>query len=258
MTFSGLVGARALVTGGTKGVGQATVAALVSAGARVLTTARSRPKGDLNDEFVEADVTTPDGCERVAAAAEERLGGLDILAHVVGGSSSPAGGFTVLDDEAWQRELELNLFPAVRLDRLLVPLLVAQGSGVVVHVSSIQARLPLYESTTAYAAAKAALATYSKALSQEVGPKGVRVLRVSPGWVETEASKALVQRLAAEAETDLDSARKQLMISLGGIPIGRPAKPEEVGKLIAFLASSDAASMHGSEVVIDGGTIPVV
>jgi NAD(P)-dependent dehydrogenase (short-subunit alcohol dehydrogenase family) len=118
--------------------------------------------------------------------------------------------------------------------------------------------LPLYESTTAYAAAKAALATYSKALSQEVGPKGVRVLRVSPGWVETEASKALVRRLAAEAETDLDSARKQLMVSLGGIPIGRPAMPDEAGKLIAFLASSDAASIHGSEVVIDGGTIPVV
>ena len=258
MGFSGLSGARALVTGGTKGVGQATVEALASAGARVLTTARSRPTDDLPFEFVEADVTTLNGCEMVAAAVDERLGGLDILVHVVGGSSSPAGGFAALDDEAWQRELELNLFPAVRLDRLLVPRLVAQVSGVVVHVSSIQARLPLYESTTAYAAAKAALATYSKALSQEVGPKGVRVLRVSPGWVHTEASKALVERLATEAETDLESARKQLMVSLGGIPIGRPAKPEEVGKLIAFLASSDAASIHGSEVVIDGGTIPVV
>lgn len=258
MGFSGLEGARALVTGGTKGVGQATVAALTSAGAQVLTTARSRPTGDLQAEFVEADVTIPAGSERVAAAVDDRLGGLDILVHVVGGSSSPAGGFAVLDDEAWHRELELNLFPAVRLDRLLVPHLVAQGSGVVVHVSSIQARLPLYESTTAYAAAKAALATYSKALSQEVGPKGVRVLRVSPGWVETEASKALVQRLAAEAETDLESARVGLKNSLGGIPIGRPAKPEEVGKLIAFLVSSDGASIHGSHVVIDGGTIPVV
>lgn len=258
MGFSGLEGARALVTGGTKGVGQATVAALMSAGARVLTTARSRPAGDLQFEFVEADVTTLAGSERVATAVDDRLGGLDILVHVVGGSSSPAGGFAVLDDEAWHRELELNLFPAVRLDRLLVPQLVAQGSGVVVHVSSIQARLPLYESTTAYAAAKAALATYSKALSQEVGPKGVRVLRVSPGWVETEASKALVRRLASEAETDLETARGVLMNSLGGIPIGRPAKPEEVGNLIAFLVSSDAASIHGSDVVIDGGTIPVV
>ena len=258
MVFSRLEGARALVTGGTKGVGQATVAALISAGARVLTTARSRLNGDPDVEFVEADVTTADGCEKVAAAVDERLGGLDILVHVVGGSSSPAGGYAVLDDDCWQRELELNLFPAVRLDRLLVPKLVAQGSGVVVHVSSIQARLPLYESTTAYAAAKAALATYSKALSKEVGPKGVRVLRVSPGWVETEASKELVQRLAAEAETDLESARKKLMDSLGGIPIGRPAKPGEVGKLIAFLVSSDAASIHGSDVVIDGGTVPVV
>lgn len=258
MDLAGLNGARALVTGGTKGVGQATVAALAAAGARILTTARTATAIDYGIEFVEADVATADGCNRVAAAVDERLGGLDILVHVVGGSSSPGGGFAALDDETWRRELDLNLFPAVRLDRLLVPRLVAQGSGVVIHVSSIQARMPLYESTTAYAAAKAALSTYSKALSQEVGPKGVRVIRVSPGWIETDASKRLLERLAEQSNTDVDTARTQLMQSLGGIPIGRPSKPEEVGKLIAFLVSSDAASIHGSDIVIDGGTVPAV
>lgn len=258
MGLASLEGARALVTGGTKGVGQATVAALAAAGARILTTARSAPESGGSAAFVEADVATADGCEKVAAAVDEQLGGLDVLVHVVGGSSSPAGGFAALDDATWQRELELNLFPAVRLDRLLVPRLIAQGSGVVIHVSSIQARMPLYESTTAYAAAKAALSTYSKALSQEVGPRGVRVIRVSPGWVETGASTRLLERLAAESKTDVEAARVQLMQSLGGIPIGRPARPQEVGKLIAFLASSDAASIHGSDIVIDGGTIASV
>ena len=258
MDLGGLDGARTLVTGGTKGIGQATVAALAAAGARILATARSAPPAGQGVAFVKADVATAEGCKRVAAAVDEQLGGIDILVHVVGGSSSPGGGFAALDDDAWQRELDLNLFPAVRLDRLLVPRLVAQGSGVVIHVSSIQARMPLPESTTAYAAAKAALSTYSKALSQEVGPKGVRVLRVSPGWVETKASTHLLQRLAAGYNGDVETARQSLMQSLGGIPIGRPARPEEVGKLIAFLASSEAASIHGQDIVIDGGTIPAL
>jgi NAD(P)-dependent dehydrogenase (short-subunit alcohol dehydrogenase family) len=116
--------------------------------------------------------------------------------------------------------------------------------------------MPLYAATTAYAEANAALSTYSMALSQEVGSKGVRVIRVSPGWVETSASTTLVERLAAEAGTDQQSARERLTDSLGGIPIGRPAKPSEVGNLIAFLASDRAGSIHGTEVVIDGGTMP--
>ena len=252
-----LRGRRALVTGGTKGVGEATVAALKAAEARVLTTARTRPDSIVEADFIEADATTADGCEAIAKAATERLGGVDILVHVVGGSSAPAGGFAALDDSDWQREIDLNLFPSVRLDRLLVPGMIAQGSGVVIHVTSIQDRMPLFESTTAYAAAKAALSTYSKALSQEVGGKGVRVVRVSPGWVETEAATALVDRLAMEAGTSHDVARQGLMDSLGGIPLGTPAKPSEVASLIAFLASDHAASIHGTELVIDGGTLPV-
>ena len=253
-----LAGRRALVTGGTKGVGEATVAALRAAGAQVLTTARSRPDSVPDADFIRADVTTAEGCAKVAQLAQARLGGVDILVHVVGGSSAPAGGFAALADSEWQRELDLNLFPAVRLDRLIVPGMIDQGSGVVIHVTSIQDRMPLPQSTTAYAAAKAALSTYSKALSKEVGPKGIRVVRVSPGWVETSAATALVERLAADAGTDEQAARQSLMDSLGGIPIGRPAKPDEVGNLIAFLASGRAASIHGTEIVIDGGTLPVV
>lgn len=131
-----------------------------------------------------------------------------------------------------------------------------QGSGVIIHVTSIQGRLPLSELTIAYAAAKAALSNYSKGLSKEVSPKGVRVVRVSPGWVETEAAVGLVNELARNAGSDYEGARSNLMASLGGIPTGRPAKPMEVADLIAFLVSPQASSITGSEYVIDGGTIP--
>lgn len=249
---------RALVTGGTKGIGEAVAIRLHEAGATVLTTARSPSRNRLDDDlFVAADLATAEGCKEVADAVRSRLGGIDIVVHVVGGSSAPAGGFAVLDDDAWHRALALNLFAAVRLDRALLPSMLDQGSGVIVHVTSIQRQLPLPEATIAYAAAKAALSNYSKALSKEVSPKGIRVVRVSPGWVETEAAIGLVNELAAGMGTDYDGARKALMNSLGGIPIGRPAKPREVADLIAFVASPLAASITGAEYVIDGGTVPV-
>jgi NAD(P)-dependent dehydrogenase (short-subunit alcohol dehydrogenase family) len=186
------------------------------------------------------------------------LGGVDILVNVLGGSSAPGGGFAALDDAQWLKELNLNLMSAVRLDRALLPGMLAQGSGVIVHVSSIQSVMPLPESTTAYAAAKAALSNYSKALSKELAPKGIRVLRVAPGWVETDAAVALVERLAAQAGTDFEGGKRIVMQSLGGIPLGRPARPREVADLIAFLVSPRAGSITGSEHVIDGGTIPTV
>jgi NAD(P)-dependent dehydrogenase (short-subunit alcohol dehydrogenase family) len=250
---------RVLVTGGTKGIGQAVVSRLREGGATVLTTARERPS-DLvdSDSFVATDITTAEGCAAIADAVLKRLGGIDIIVHVVGGSSAPAGGFAVLDDNQWQRALAFNLFPAVRLDRALLPAMLAQGSGVIIHVTSIQSVMPLPEATIAYAAAKAALANYSKSLSKEVSRKGIRVVRVSPGWVETEAAVGLVTELAANKGTDYEGARKALMDSLGGIPIGRPAQPKEVAELIAFLASSRADSITGTEYIIDGGTVPTV
>lgn len=253
-----LTGKRVLITGGTQGVGGATAALFRECGARVLTAARRRPEGFGEELFVAADLTTAAGCSAVAEAVEEQLGGVDVIVHVVGGSSAPGGGFAALDDAAWQRELELNLFPAVRLDRALLPGMLAQGGGVIIHVTSIQRELPLPESTTAYAAAKAALSTYSKSLSKEVAGRGIRVVRVSPGWVETEASVALAERLAQQAGTDYEGGKQIVMQALGGIPLGRPSKPEEVANLIVFLASARAGSITGTEYVIDGGTVPTV
>jgi NAD(P)-dependent dehydrogenase (short-subunit alcohol dehydrogenase family) len=254
-----LNGRRALVTGGTKGVGEAVVTALRDAGAKVLTTARSKPE-QLADPnlFVTADVSTTEGCATVTQAVQERLGGVDIIVHVVGGSSAPAGGYAVLNDGEWDKALGQNLFAAVRLDRALLPAMVEQGSGVIVHITSIQRVLPLPEATIAYAAAKAALGNYSKGLSKEVSPKGVRVVRVSPGWVETDGAVGLVTEIARQNGTDYEGAKKIVMDSLGGIPIGRPTKPKEVADLVAFLVSPRAGSITGAEYVIDGGTVPTV
>ena len=133
-----------------------------------------------------------------------------------------------------------------------------QKSGVIIHISSIQRKLPLFEATLAYAAAKAALTTYSKGLSKEVGPKGVRVNSIAPGWIETSGAKAMLERLSKQSGSDIETARQELLKSLGGIPIGRPGRPEEVAELVAFLVSDRALSINGSEYVIDGGTVPTV
>jgi len=257
--FVSLEGKRALVTAGTRGTGAATAGLFRDLGAEVLTSARERPATiDHDVSFVAADLTSAKGCDILAAAVRDRLGGVDVVVHMLGGSSAPPGGSLALTDADWERELALNLMPAVRLDRALVPDMVARGSGVIIHVTSIQRIMPLPEATTAYAAAKAALSAYSKALSKDISPRGVRVVRVSPGWIETEAAVRLAERLGAESGAGIEEGKRQIMAALGGIPIGRPSSPEEVASLIAFLASDRATSITGSEFVIDGGTVPTV
>ena len=251
-------GKRILVTGGTKGIGEAIVSRLVRGGGTVLATARTIPAGGNREQFIQADVSTRAGTDYVIKTTLDRLGGLDILINSVGGSSAPGGGVLALTDDIWQQEFDLNLFSAVRLDRGFLPDMLKQRSGVIIHVSSIQRALPLHEATLGYAAAKAALTNYSKGLSKEVSPRGIRVNSVAPGFTETEAATRLIERLAAEGKTDTTAARQNLMNSLGGIPLGRPNRPEEVAELIAFLASDRASSITGSEYVIDGGNIPTI
>ena len=252
-------GKRVLVTGGTKGTGKAIAERLAKAGATVITTARTIPADEHETiHFIQADISTREGVDKVINELLKSFGGVDILINNAGGSAAPNGGFGVLTDDDWDTAINTNLFAAVRLDRGLLPAMIARGSGVIIHISSIQRSLPLYDSTLPYAAAKAALTNYSKGLSNEVSQKGVRVLTVSPGFIQTEAAETFIKNMAESAGTNYEAALKRLMDSLGGIPMGRPAMPEEVAELVAFLTSDRAAYLSGTEYVIDGGTIPTV
>src|ERR1700756_4030111 len=250
---------RVLVTGGTKGVGEAIVRRFTLSGAAVATTARSPlPKEQSPSIFVQTDGGTAEGVQKVVGRIQQEWNRLDILVNCLGGSEAPNGGFRALTDEDWQRALNVNLLTAVRLNRAFVPGMIERKSGVVVHISSIQHRLPLYDATLAYAAAKGALSTYNKGLANEVGPKGVRVNMISPGFIETAGAHGMIVQLAHSSRITENVARQEIMNMIGGIPIGRPAVPEEVAELVAFLASDRAASIHGADYIIDGGTMPTV
>jgi NAD(P)-dependent dehydrogenase (short-subunit alcohol dehydrogenase family) len=251
-----LEGKHILVTGGTNGgIGESIVKRLTKAGATVITTARTTPdelKG--SDLFIQADISTPDGTTKIVDYILERFGGVDILVNNVGSSTTPAGGVLKQSDADWQQTFDTNLFAAVRLDRGLLPPMIKQGYGVILHVTSIRRRFP-GEDTMVYSAAKAALGNYSKALATELAPKGIRVNSVAPGFTETKSAERLIERMAEERGCDYNDAVQALMDSLGGIPIGRAARPEEVAELVAFLVSDRASYIVGAEHTIDGGVV---
>ncbi|MEE6269490.1 oxidoreductase [Streptomyces diastatochromogenes] len=244
-----LAGKRALVTGGTRGIGAAVVRQLLAAGAEVLTTARTAPDTvPQGAAFVAADVQTRAGAEALAAAAQETLGGVDVVVHNAGGAR-PHAGASAIPDEEWQAALDLNFLSSVRLDSLLAQGMRERRSGAIVHVSSAAVRTPVGQFLH-YTTAKAALENYSRGLSLELAPFGIRVNTVSPGRTATpggEATREQWARLnAAPGQTNAADAP----------PLGRDGRPDDIADAVLFLVSDRAGWLTGSNLVVDGGEFP--
>ncbi|MFJ2478243.1 SDR family oxidoreductase [Streptomyces sp. NPDC087659] len=251
-----LAGRRALVTGGTRGIGAAVVDRLTQAGAQVAFSARSVPEGKIPGLFVQADIGTRSGVESIARHVQAYLGGVDILVHNVGADGGQHVPLLEQADDIWQLVMDVNVFGPARLDRALVPGMVERGRGAVVHISSLSRSIP-NQNRVPYGSAKAALTHYSKGLANEVAPHGVRVNTVTPGFTESDWGRSFVEGIADSAGLTYEEARRTVMEQIG-IPLGRPAQPAEVAELVAFLVSDRASSITGAEHVIDGGTKPAV
>ncbi|MET8141040.1 SDR family oxidoreductase [Sphaerisporangium sp. NPDC005288] len=259
-----LSGKVAVVTGASKGIGLAVVRVLLEEGARVVAT--SRKSGPELEELagprlahVAADLMDPGAPAQVVAHAVERFGGLDILVNNAGGpppgARLPRFSFEGPTDADWREMFEFNLFAAVRAIRAAIPHLVARGGGAIVTVSSGGARQPAPMNVD-YNAAKAGLNTLTKALSEEYGPRGVRVNTVSPGpvrtaWWTEEGGAADI--IAAQAGTDRDTVMDTVAPQMMKLVTGRLVEPREVADMVALLASPRSASTTGADFAVDGG-----
>lgn len=254
-----LEGKTALVTGGTKGIGKAIADRLSDAGASVIVTARNKPdEMDSRHHFIAADLSGSAGIARVAKEITAQFGAVDILVNNMGANTLPGAGFSTLADEHWDEALQVNLLASVRMDRTLLPNMIEQKNGVIIHISSTSGMLPIWESTMAYSAAKAALNAYSKSLASEVASHGIRVMTVSPGLNKTGAMSTFLTDLANSAGITVEEMTQNLMARVGGIPMGRMADPKETAELVYFLVSPAASYITGGNYVIDGGNFPVV
>lgn len=235
-------GRKALVTGGTRGIGAAIARRLLDAGAAVVVVGRSRTDDiPASATFVAGDVTTNEGVKAIAEQALAALGGLDILVNNAGGSKAFLGGSESIPDEEWQRDLALNLLAAVRMTNATLPALRASNAASIVNISSTAATTP-FPFDVHYGAAKAALDYYSRTLAVELGSTGIRVNVVTPGPISTPNS---------------DELRKQFPISADEwnqyVPLGRIGATEDIAEVVALLASERGKFLTGVNYRVDGG-----
>jgi len=241
-----LAGKIALVTGASKGIGLAITHALKAEGIRVIAASRHPVEGV---DSVQVDLSDPAGADRLAEAAS---GGLDILVNNVGAVTPRTGGFLSVTDEDWIATLTINFLAAVRVTRAVLPYL-ADG-GAIVTVSSVNATLP-DPLVIDYSAAKAALSSFCKSLSKELGPRGIRVNTVSPGPVATDlwlGESGVAETIARSGALDPSAVAKR---AASESVTGRFTEPSEVADLVLLLASLRTGNVTGADFIIDGGLI---
>ena len=253
-----LTGQTAVVTGASRGIGLAVTQALAASGAHVIAGARKssadldRLAADGAVRVLETDLAEPGGPARLIRAAGDRI---DILVNNVGGAPARTGGFLSITDEDWEHTLNLNLMTAVRATRSALPVMTAAGRGSIVSICSVNSVLS-DPAVMDYSAAKAALASFSKALSKEVGPLGIRVNTVSPGpvatdlWLGDQGVAATVGRATNQLPDEIAAGAARSMVT------GRFSRPDEVAVLVLMLASNVTGNVTGADIRIDGGLVP--
>ena len=253
----GLGGKDAVVTGASKGIGLAVARELAAEGAQVVAGARNVESLERIEGVTPfaVDLVDPDGPARLVDQAVEGMGRIDVLVNNVGGVQLRLDGFLSTTDADFEASMQLNFFSAVRATRAAVAVMQAQGEGTIVNVASVNAFFHPDGAVIDYGAAKAALLNFAKALSQELGPKGIRIASVSPGPVTTDlwlGEDGVAASVGRATGVDADSVRRQ---TIAGIPSGRFTSAEEVATLVALLASPRTGNVTGANFVIDGGLI---
>jgi NAD(P)-dependent dehydrogenase (short-subunit alcohol dehydrogenase family) len=255
-----LAGKVAVVTGASKGIGLAVTRALADEGARVIAGARSTEALDGLEgvSAVAVDLAAPDAPARLIANAIEDHGRIDVLVNNVGAIRLRLDGFLAITDEDFEWAMQMNFFIGLRATRAALGPMVEQGGGAIVNVASVNAFYHPDGAVIDYGAAKAAGVNLTKALSQEFGPKGIRINSVSPGPVDTDlwlGEHGVAQTVANASGVDAATARERIVAGMGGIPSGRFTTPDEVATLVVMLASERTANVTGANYVIDGGLI---
>ncbi len=240
-----LLGRRALVTGGTRGIGAAIAQRLLEAGAKVVVTARSRGDAPAGATFIAGDVSTAEGVKALAADALAALGGLDILVNNAGGGKSFPEGVASIPEAEWQATFALNFFAAVRLTNAVLPALRASKAAAIVNISSTAATMP-FPAFADYSAAKAALDMYSRTLAMDLAPRGIRVSVVSPGPVKTPGGDETRKAFSAAVGASGDAFESY-------VPLGRYGAPEDVAEVVALLTSDRGSWLTGGNIRVDGG-----
>lgn len=231
-------GKKVLVTGASKGIGAAIVEEFAAEGAAVAATYCHTPVESETCKYYHLDVSDAEEVAKVVAAAKEELGGIDILVNNAGVTGDCL--LMMMSDANWDRVIQTNLYGCFNMTRAVLPVMLEQRGGVIVNISSISgiAQVP---GQANYSASKAGIISLTATTAKEMGRKKIRVNAVAPGFIETEMTAAMNQQEYKER--------------IKSIPMRRTGKPEEVAKVVAFLASDDAAYINGQTIVVDGGLI---